>query len=137
MSQRIMQSLIALFFLASAGVAAIHGQENGDADKQATQKDLGSLQGTWEAITVQKDGKDAMDKYKNLTITFKDNIWIGNADGKQKQWENAENSTIRLDPSKSPKEIDRVMKVTDIGGRLITIVAGYLRDRRRFSENLP
>lgn len=72
------------------------------AQDDAGKKDLDSIQGVWQAISAEIEGKPASGELiKRLKLTFKGNKVSHPApDGK------IEEVTFKLDPSKNPKTID-------------------------------
>jgi uncharacterized protein (TIGR03067 family) len=69
--------------------------------KGDAQKDQEALQGTWKAVSSERDGKDQTDLAKGLTLTFdKENFTWKKGD------EVLLKGTFKLDPSKKPRAID-------------------------------
>ena len=88
--------------LAVLVVGMLIAADKGDADK----KDQDKLQGTWSYVSlVEVDGtKMPEDQIKKMSITFKDDTWTVKEDGKV-----VVEGTQKLDPSKTPHEIDSVI----------------------------
>ena len=73
-----------------------------DAPKDAANKELDRLQGTWVMESLEIDGKTVpADKIKDATLTIKGDRYITKTGGKEYVARIA-----RIDPSKKPKEID-------------------------------
>lgn len=86
--------------LLTIGLLVAAGAQAGDA----ASKEAKELQGEWQAVEVEKDGKKVTaDDVKDLRIVFKGGEFIAKSakgEGKERK------SKFTLDPSKSPKQID-------------------------------
>jgi uncharacterized protein (TIGR03067 family) len=84
--------VVVLFLMLSTGVA----------QDDAAKKDLDALQGVWQMVSMEIEGKALpADEIKGFKLTFKGNQ--GSHSGRDGKIEEA---TIKLDPSKKPKAID-------------------------------
>jgi uncharacterized protein (TIGR03067 family) len=88
------------------------------AQDDAAKKDLDRLQGVWQVVSMEIDGKVApADEFKGLNLTFKGNKASQLINGKN------EEASIKLDPSKKPKAIDMTPLIGPDKG--MTIVGIY------------
>src|SRR5262245_43423151 len=73
------------------------------ADAQNAQKDLQNLEGTWQLVSGERDGKKFTDEEVKKTKLFikGDTFRIPGTDVGTSQ-----DGTIKIDPSKKPKEMD-------------------------------
>jgi uncharacterized protein (TIGR03067 family) len=72
-----------------------------DKKEDPVKKDLAKLQGTWTMTALEVDGKPVPeDKLTSSTLTIKGDKYIIKVE------DNTYKCTIKLDPSKDPKEID-------------------------------
>jgi len=87
-----MKRLLAMAVFLLAGLAP--------ADEAAVKKDLDALQGDWAVVRVEKDGK-ADPKYDKAVRTTKGNAYtLKFAEGEPVT------GTLKIDPTKTPKQID-------------------------------
>jgi uncharacterized protein (TIGR03067 family) len=106
MPQGKMRLLLSLFFLAgilSGPTTFVVGEELDDSEKAAIQKGLDSIQGTWEIVEAQHDGKDCRERYKKQEYKF---TFHRAADTNEMLWGTGKNWVLRVNPSKLPKELD-------------------------------
>lgn len=98
---RFLSILIALL------VSRLSAEDSQMAD--AAKKDLDSLQGKWELVSAQKEGKDVTQDFQgeNSGIEFKNDAWIQDWKGLHRY--TAADSHVKLDPSKSPKTFDHIV----------------------------
>jgi uncharacterized protein (TIGR03067 family) len=94
-----------LLMIAAAGllIAACNRQEPAPS---APKNDLDKLQGTWYLVMAMQDGKTlAEDKVKQTTIVFKGDSFDfpGSA-----EYATSKSGTIKLDETKTPKEMDAI-----------------------------
>jgi uncharacterized protein (TIGR03067 family) len=74
----------------------------GAAQDDAAKKDLDALQGDWQAVSVEVDGKKKPDdEVKSARLTFKGDKVITTGKDMTKH-----EATFKLDPTKTPKVID-------------------------------
>jgi uncharacterized protein (TIGR03067 family) len=72
------------------------------AQDEAAKKDLDSLQGVWQCVSMEIDGKSMpADQVKALKLTFK-----GNKASHPGADDKVEEAIVKLDPTKKPKAID-------------------------------
>jgi uncharacterized protein (TIGR03067 family) len=98
MTRHLYLILVVWLLLAARGPGAEPGEED------AAAKDLAKLQGQWKLVEEDRDG--TVTKYDNghvITIEKQFNLWY-DADGKL-----ATKDSLKLDPSKSPKEMDETV----------------------------
>ena len=67
--------------------------------KDAVKDELAKLQGTWKVVSVEAGGKDVLKDVKLGEITFKEG---GAVEGL------GPDITVKLDPTRKPKEIDLI-----------------------------
>jgi uncharacterized protein (TIGR03067 family) len=93
-----------LWFINAILLLASYGCDSGALQKD----DLGRLQGTWELFSAEQGGVDVTKdcQKEGFRIEFKGDAWI--QDTGPYHFYTAENSHIKLNPSKSPKEFDHV-----------------------------
>lgn len=115
-----MQFRLFLVLLTSLLLASCHAASS-PPDPAAVQKDLADLQGTWEIVFAQQAGTDVTKdcQARIPTLTFQNDAWLQDIDGHPLYI--AENSQIRLNPSKTPKEIDHILKKVE-NGQLMTLM---------------
>jgi uncharacterized protein (TIGR03067 family) len=83
-----------------------------DAPKDTAKKDLDKFQGTWTVVSVENSGQEMpADAVKELRLVIK-----GNERMMKMGDEVRARSTFKLDPSKSPKEIDLTLQEGDMKG---------------------
>jgi uncharacterized protein (TIGR03067 family) len=98
---------------------AASGSLLGGGGKEAGEKELKKIQGTWRFIFQEMEGKPRPPKeLVKLTITFTDDKWSVRDDGKVVQA-----GTHKLDPSKKPGHVDAV--VTEGEGKGSTMLGIY------------
>jgi RNA polymerase sigma-70 factor (ECF subfamily) len=103
-------AILAGVFLAGATFATLGPAQDAKAPEKSQAKDgaaaddARALQGVWQAVWIESDGQKAdSDEVGDFRMTFKGNeLTIGHADGNGR----TRKSTFKLDPTKSPKEID-------------------------------
>jgi uncharacterized protein (TIGR03067 family) len=90
------------------------------AQDDAVRKDLDSLQGVWQCVSLDEGGKAvAEEQLKDFKLTFKG--YKASHPGKDGKTEQV---TIKLDPSKKPKTIDMMLLTgADKGKTLLGIYA--------------
>lgn len=108
---RAMSLTLAAFVLLAAGGALLGGGEAGE-------KDLKKIQGTWQFISQEMDGKARpKEDVAKLKITFTGDKWSVREDGKVVQA-----GTHKLDPSKKPAQVDaKVTEGEDKGSTMLGI----------------
>ena len=91
-----------LFVAAGLLIAADDSSKSKD---EVVKKDLAMMQGSWIAISAERDGeKRSKDEIKDLKFVVKGDKWTINLDGQEFQ------GTLKIDPTKTPKESDTVME---------------------------
>jgi uncharacterized protein (TIGR03067 family) len=84
---------------------AVGGTLLGGDAKEAGEKDLKKLQGTWQFISQEMDGKPRpAEQVAKVKITFTGDKWSVREDGKV-----VEGGTHKLDPTKKPAQVDAVV----------------------------
>lgn len=100
--------------LTLAILVAVSAVKSTNAQDDPAAADLQKLQGTWEIVDAQRGGKldqEMLDaKYK---VTFRGNVWMNGDPNKRPL---VEPYTVKLDPSKSPKEMQYVCRFRFAGG---------------------
>ena len=122
--------IMALSFLASAG----------DAKADPAEKDLEKLAGKWVMSSLEIDGKAvAEDKFKGTTLEIKGDKYT------VKTKDETHEVTLKLDPSKNPKEIDMIFPngnelpkvrrgISEVGEDTFKICRGQADDAERPKE---
>jgi uncharacterized protein (TIGR03067 family) len=101
--------------LAVVAVVLLVAADKDDAGK----KDLEKLQGTWTYVSVESNGqKITEDQLTKMSITYSGDKWAVKEDGKV-----AHAGTQKLDPSKTPHEIDSL--ITEGEGKGTTMLGIY------------
>jgi uncharacterized protein (TIGR03067 family) len=78
------------------------------ADKDDEKKELARFQGAWVAESIQIGPKKTPEEsLKFFKLVVEGDVWIARTNGEKR-------SKIRLDPSRSPKELDLI---DDFGGK--------------------
>jgi uncharacterized protein (TIGR03067 family) len=107
------------------------------AKEDEAKKDLEKLQGSWTMAALEVDGKPVPEeKLKSSTLTIKKDKYI------IKVGDSTHETTIKLDPSKKPKEIDmtftegpnkdKTLKgIYDIDGDTFKMCRGLTADKDR------
>jgi uncharacterized protein (TIGR03067 family) len=124
-------TVVVLFFLAGVlplPTSFVLGGEPGDSDKEAVQKDLDGIEGTWEIVEARHNGEDYIEtikKMQGLKITFH------RAPGTHEMiWGDAENSVsvVKISPSKLPKELDKITTFSGNNGTSVCLGIYELED---------
>jgi uncharacterized protein (TIGR03067 family) len=89
------------------------------AADDAAKKDLDKMQGVWETIAMEVNGRDVFADGVRLKFTFKGNKI--SVDGDEEIKKDYGGFTVKLDPSKNPKAIDMVV---NMGERKDTQIPG-------------
>ncbi|HEV3118498.1 MAG TPA: TIGR03067 domain-containing protein [Gemmataceae bacterium] len=122
--------IMAISFLASAG----------DAKDDAAKKDLEKLAGKWVMSSLEIDGKEVPeDKLKGTTLEIKGDQYT------VKTKDDTHEVTLKLDPSKNPKEIDMIFPngnelpkvrkgIYEIGENTFKVCRGQADDAERPKE---
>lgn len=98
----------------TASLALILLLTTGGDITEAIRKDRTALQGAWRVVASEQDGaKVPADDLKGLALIFKDDSIHVQEGGKSE-----EKFGFRLDPSKSPREIDLTVKFGPNKGRV-------------------
>jgi uncharacterized protein (TIGR03067 family) len=89
-----------LVLVLALGFTVLAGAED---TKEAVKKELAKLEGTWQATSIQADGKDLpAEVLKHFSLSVKDGNFTYTAD------KIVLKGRFQLDPSKSPKTIDSI-----------------------------
>lgn len=76
-----------------------------DAKKNSGKEDLQKLQGVWAAVSFETNGdKVPEEDAKKIKLTVKDNKWV------LERPDGTNQGTIKLDPSKNPKQFDAALE---------------------------
>lgn len=116
-------SVILLFFFSQLSVAS-----------GSNKSDLDQLQGTWKEVSAQYNGVDLpAEKLAGhvVTLVIKGDVLTETTVGQEDQPSRA---TIRLDPAKSPKEIDTTDKEPDPGQQAKVFLGIYKIEGDTFTE---
>jgi RNA polymerase sigma-70 factor (ECF subfamily) len=103
-------ALLAGVFLAGAAYATFVPPQDAKAPEQAKDgaaaDDAKALQGEWLAVWIEADGKKVdADEVAELRLTFRgQELTVGSADGQGR----SRKSNFKLNPTRSPKEIDLI-----------------------------
>ena len=105
------------------GVVVVAGLVSGGAlsagdGKDAGDKELKKIQGTWKFVSQSMDGKERPpEQLTKLKITFTDDKWSVTVDGKMVQ-----GGTHKFDPTKKPAHVDaKITEGEDKGGSMLGI----------------
>ena len=134
---RIVLSSFVLTILASQ----LPARGDGGDQKEPEQKELERLQGTWEVVSAELNGRDSTHDYKQLglKITFKNNVWI-TTESIGPLRDTADSCLIKLSPSDSPKQFDRVVIHVADGMTDRTVMRGIYEltgDSLKMCINMP
>jgi len=79
-----------------------------EAKKDSGAEELKNLQGAWTALTFGANGEKVPEEdAKKIKLTIKDNKWV------LERGEGTNQGTIKLDPSKNPKQFDAALDEGD------------------------
>jgi uncharacterized protein (TIGR03067 family) len=105
--------------LVGIGALMSGGPLLGGGGKEATDNVLKSIQGTWQFVAHEMNGKPTpREEVAKLKITFTGNKWTVREDGKVVQA-----GTHKFDPAKKPAQVDAV--VTEGEGKGTTMLGIY------------
>src|SRR5262245_22695872 len=97
----VMNVRVLLLLAAGWGIAGI---ATGD-DRDAAKKALDGLQGEWTLVSTTRDGKDMpAERVKGYQNTVKGDKFSITSEGKT-----AEEGSMKLDPSKKPKQVEFIL----------------------------
>ncbi len=84
----------------------------------AAKKDLEKFQGTWQLISMERDGKKTPDEEaKKITLTIQGNKFVLRKDAVI-----ISEGTMTLDPTKKPKEVDESITTGPNKGKVFSAI---------------
>jgi uncharacterized protein (TIGR03067 family) len=105
--------------IVAAGLLVAADKSNKD---DAVKKELSKMEGVWIAVSAERDGeKRSKDEIKDLKFTVKGDKWAINLDGQEYQ------GTLKIDPTKTPKESDSIMEDGQIVKAIYEVENGHLK----------
>jgi uncharacterized protein (TIGR03067 family) len=106
------------FAMRSFGLIAVVVLIAANPDDDAAKKDLEKLQGNWQLISMERDGKKTpQEDAKKITLTIQGNKFVLRKDG-----EVISEGTMSLDPTRKPKEIDETITTGPNKGKVFSAI---------------